>query len=368
VGYIDALTGGSISKASLFSLGIVPYINASIVMQIMTSLVPSLKRLSQDEGVSGRRKFLQYQKLLTLSFALFLALGQLNYIRPFVTECSIYWIFENSIVLATGAIILTFLSDEIDRLKLGNGTSLLIFSNILSTLPSFAGFEFDEVSGTLLENILLLFGSFILAILGIVYVQEAEMKIPINYISRLYSKQTEINTKSFLPLKVNATGVMPIIFASSILALPQVFSRLTDNRLIKDISTTLNASGPVYSLYTLVLIFLFNYLYTLLQLDPCTVSDNLKKSGASISAIRPGKTTIDFLERKLVLMSILGSAFLGVLASTPTILENLTGLIIFRGLGGSSILILVGVATDFARRFRAEKLMQGYTESNDFLN
>merc|ERR1711998_181598 len=272
VGYIDALTGGSINKASLFSLGIVPFINASIVMQIMASLIPSLKKLSQDEGVSGRRKFLQYQKLLTLSFALFLALGQLNYIRPFVTECSIYWIFENSIVLATGAIILTFLSEEIDKLKLGNGTSLLIFSNILSTLPSFAEFELDEVSATLLKNIFLLIGSFMLAILGIVYVQEAEMKIPINYTSRFYSEQTEMDTKSFLPLKVNATGVMPIIFASSILALPEVFSRLTDIRLIKNISTTLNASNSVYGFYALVFIFLFNYLYTLLQLDPCTVS------------------------------------------------------------------------------------------------
>merc|ERR1711998_158534 len=272
VGYIDALTGGSISKASIFSLGIVPFINASIVMQILTSLIPNLKKLSQDEGVAGRRKFLQYQKLLTLSFALFLALGQLNYIRPFVTECSIYWIFENSIVLATGAIILTFLSEEIDKLKLGNGTSLLIFSNILSTLPSFAEFELDEVSATLLKNIFLLIGSFMLAILGIVYVQEAEMKIPINYTSRFYSEQTEMDTKSFLPLKVNATGVMPIIFASSILALPEVFSRLTDIRLIKNISTTLNASNSVYGFYALVFIFLFNYLYTLLQLDPCTVS------------------------------------------------------------------------------------------------
>jgi len=192
------------------------------------------------------------------------------------------------------------------------------------------------------------------------------MKIPINYTSRLSSKLTQINTKSYLPLKVNATGVMPIIFASSVLALPEVLARITDDKVLKNISTTLKSSGSIYTFYTLFFIFLFNYLYTLLQLDPDMVSDSLKKSGASISGVRPGKTTIDYLERKLVLMSILGSAFLGILASTPSFLETLTGLLLFRGFGGSSILILVGVATDFARRLRAEKLMQGYTERNNF--
>jgi preprotein translocase SecY subunit len=365
-GYIEALTGGSISKAGLFSLGIVPFINASIFMQLMTSLFPNLKKLSRDEGVSGRRKFLQYQKLLTLFFSIILAYGQLNYIQPFVTESSAYWLLENSIVLATGAIILTFLSDEIDKLKLGNGTSILIFSNILSAIPLFSEFRSDQIFENLFKNILILLGLFILTILGIVYVQEAEMKIPINYTSRLSTKLTQINTKSYLPLKVNATGVMPIIFASSILALPEALSQLTDNKFFKNLSITLNNSNSVYTFYTLLFIFLFNYLYTLLQLDPDAVSDNLKKSGASISAIRPGKTTIRYLERKLVLMSILGSAFLGILALAPSFLETLSGLLIFRGFGGSSILILVGVATDFARKFRAEKLMQTYNERNNF--
>jgi preprotein translocase SecY subunit len=365
--YIDALTGGSIAKAGLFSLGIVPFINASIIMQLMTSVFPQLKKLSRDEGTSGRQKFLQYQKIVTLFFALVQAILQLTYIRPFVTNFDTFWLFENSIVLATGAIALTFLADEIDKLKLGNGTSILIFTNILSTTPDFFPPNRENFSYNRVTSLIFISGSLLLTILGIVFVQEAEMKLPINYTSRFSGEMGRINRKSYLPFKVNATGVMPIIFASSLLSFPDSLSRLSDNAILRNLSVTLRSNPSIYFCYTLAFIFLFNYLYTLLQFDPNAVSENLKKNGASISLIRPGKMTADYLERTLVLMSILGSAFLGALALVPSYLETLTGSIIFRGLGGSSILILVGVATDFARRLRAERLMLGYRRSTDFL-
>jgi preprotein translocase SecY subunit len=367
IGYIDALTGGSISKVGLFSLGIVPYINASIVMQLMTVALPNLKRLQRDEGPSGRQKFSQYQKIVTLLFSLVQAIGQLNSTRPFVTEFSLYWLLENSIVLAAGAMILTFAANEIDKFKLGNGTSILIFANILSSLPNSLGATLQQSMGNDPRNTVIFLTTFLVTVLGIVYVQEAERKIPINYASMYSSTPTgTIGRSSYLPFKVNATGVMPIIFASSLLALPSTVARFSDNDLIQKFALSLSPNNFLYTCYDVGLIFFFNYFYTLLQFDPYEVADNLKKSGASLPAVRPGKATAKYLEGTLVRMSVLGSAFLGLLALTPSAVEAATGLTALRGFGGTSILILVGVATDSARRFRAETLMEKYDEIDNY--
>lgn len=366
MGYIDALTGGSVSKVGLFSLGIVPFINASIVMQLMTSVFPSLKKIQRDEGPAGRQKFSQYQKILTLVFALAQGSGQLNYLRPLVSDFSTYWLFENTMALATGALILTFFANEIDKLKLGNGTSILIFANILSSMPTFLGTTLLDLKAAEINkwgDLLL----FISTILGIVYVQEAERKIPINYASR-YSGSINgaMGRTSYLPFKVNATGVMPIIFASSLLSLPATVSRFANNDFIQKVAVSLSPDRPLYTAYNVGLIFLFNYFYTFIQFEPNEVAENLNKSSASIPAVRPGKATAEYLEGVLIRMSVLGSVFLGLLALAPSILETVTGVSRFRGFGGTSILILVGVATDFTRRLRAEKLMEKYKDLDKF--
>jgi len=332
-----------------------------------SSVFPSLRKMQREEGPSGRQKFEQGLRIVTVFFALGQGILQLYYIREFVTELNYAWLFENSLSLSTGALILTFLSNEIDALNLGNGTSILIFINILSFLSdSINTNPLKLVSETPEKNIVIL-GLFVTTILVTVYIQEAERKIPINYASQSIETSNAIENTSYLPFKVNATGVMPVIFASSFLALPASLTRFSDNDLIQRIAISLSYSSPFYAVYTVLFIFLINYSYTLLQLDPLEVADNLKKSGASISAVRPGKNTSDYLEKTLVRISFLGSTFLGFIALAPFVLETITGQTISRDFRGTSILIMVGVASEFARKLRAERLMTKYEKLNKYI-
>ncbi|KAL6776154.1 SECY1 [Auxenochlorella protothecoides x Auxenochlorella symbiontica] len=361
LGYIDTLSGGSISRVGVFSLGIVPYINASILLQLLATLSPSLKRLQREEGRAGRARFELYQKLASLGFAVAQAVGQLTYLRPYVPDFSLYWLASNSLVLTTGAMILVFVADTISELKLGNGTSVLIFANIASALPSSVGAAVvaagDGNVGALAAYIL----AFLLTTLGIVYVQEAERQIPMAYGSR-YKAGGPLSQQAYLPFKVNATGVLPVIFASSLLAVPSTLARFTHSSTLAGAANALGPGGAFYLPVNVALIVGFNYLYTFLQFEPKELSEQLKKQGASIPGIRPGRNTAAFITQTLARMSVLGSAFLGALAIAPAIVEGLTGMTALRGFAGTSVLILVGVATDTARKFRAELAMGKYKD------
>ncbi|GMH33076.1 hypothetical protein BSKO_00910 [Bryopsis sp. KO-2023] len=359
LGYVDTLSGGSLSKVGVFSLGIIPYINASILLQILAVVFPSLKRLQREEGPQGRQRFQQIQKLAALAFAVVQAVGQLSYIRPFVDDWSIYWLFESTILLAAGASILVWVADIISELKLGNGTSLLIFANIASALPTSIGATLEQAGES--NSSLWIFGvAFFLTTLGVVYVQEAERRIPMNYASRY--KAGDLGRQAYLPFKVNATGVMPVIFASSLLAVPTTLARNTDNQAILSVAQSLYPTGALYLPVSVGLIAFFNWYYTFIQLDPKDVSEQLKKQGASIPQVRPGKATAEFISKTLGRMSILGSGFLGALAAAPAAVEGITHLTAFRGFAGTSVLILVGVATDTARRVGAEQAMGKYRD------
>ncbi|KAL0049767.1 hypothetical protein WJX82_009617 [Trebouxia sp. C0006] len=333
LGYIDALSGGSISKVGVFSLGIVPYINASIILQLLATSFPSLKKLQREEGPQGRARFQLYQKLAALVFAL---------------------------AQSVGAMVLVHIADTITELKLGNGTSVLIFANIASALPTSVGAALSQAASKDSANVAIYAGAFFLTTLGIVYVQEAERKIPMNYASRY--RNSALSRQSYLPFKVNATGVMPVIFSSSLLALPTALARYANSRPVEAFAAALNPSGPFYLPTNIALIVAFNYYYTFLQLDPKDLADQLKRQGASIPAVRPGRATAAYISGTLERMSILGSAFLGALAAAPPLVELFTKLQAFRGFAGTSVLILVGVATDTARKVRAEQAMQKYKD------
>jgi protein transport protein SEC61 subunit alpha len=360
LGYVDTLSGGSISKVGVFSLGIVPYINSSIIFQLLASAVPQLQRLQKEEGEAGRRQFAQYQRYGALGFALVQAVGQCLYLRPFVDDFSVGWLAASSLSLTAGAMVLVWLGETLTELKLGNGTSLLIFVNILSALPLSAGQTLKQASDAGNTAGLAAFGLAFLAITaGIVYVQEAERKIPIAYASR-YAAASGLAKSSYLPFKVNSAGVMPIIFASSLLALPATLSRLTGSPALDGLVTALGPGGGAYLPVNVALIAFFNYFYTFLQLEPGDVADQLKKQGASIPGVRPGVATREYITGVLERLSLLGSAFLGTLAAAPALVEATTGLTTFRGFGGTSILILVGVATDSARKVASELVMTQY--------
>lgn len=223
LGYIDTLSGGSISKVGVFSLGIVPYINASILLQLLATAFPSLKKLQREEGPQGRARFMQYQKAAALVFAIVQATGQLSYIRPYVDGWSVEWLASGVVTLTAGAMMLVHVADTATELKLGNGTSVLIFANIASALPSSVGAAFTAASSNQNANLAVYGFAFFLTTLGIVYVQEAERQIPMTYASRY--RAGALARQAYLPFKVNATGVMPVIFSSSLLALPAALAR-----------------------------------------------------------------------------------------------------------------------------------------------
>ncbi|KAK9834079.1 hypothetical protein WJX81_008587 [Elliptochloris bilobata] len=358
LGYVDALSGGSISRVGVFSLGIVPYINASIVLQLLSSAFPELKKLQREEGEQGRARFEIYQKLLALGFAVVQAIGQLSLLRPYVSDWSAFWLYDSTVTLVAGAMVLVYVADSISDLELGNGTSVLITANIASALPTSVGAALQQAADKDSSALPIYALAFFLTTLGVVYVQEAERKIPMNYASRY--RNFALARQSYLPFKVNATGVMPVIFSSTLLSLPTGLSRYVP--WLEPVAAALGPTGLLYLPVNVALIVLFNYYYTFLQLDPKDMADQLKRSGASIPAVRPGRATADYITTTLNRMSILGSAFLGALAAAPPLVEAVTKLQAFRGFAGTSILILVGVATDTARRVKAEQAMQKYKD------
>ncbi|XP_061966471.1 preprotein translocase subunit SCY1, chloroplastic-like isoform X1 [Populus nigra] len=363
---LDSFSGGGIGRLGIFSLGIVPFINAQIVFQLLAQIYPKLQDLQKREGEAGRKKILQYTRYASVGFAIVQAIGQVLYLRPFVDDFSMQWVLTSVTLLTLGSVFTTYIGERISDLKLGNGTSLLIFTSIISYLPaSFGQTAAQAIQDGNYVGLGTIIFSFFLLVLGIVYVQdkgfqEAERKIPLNYASRYTSSGGGLQKSAYLPFKVNSSGVMPIIFSTSSLALPGTLARFTGISALKKAALTLNPGGSFYLPTNILLIAFFNYYYTFLQLDPDDVSEQLKRQGASIPLVRPGKSTAAFLKTVLSRISVLGSTFLAILAAGPSVIEQISHLTAFRGFAGTSVLILVGCATDTARKVQAEIISQKY--------
>ncbi|KAL9399570.1 hypothetical protein Peur_008531 [Populus x canadensis] len=374
---LDSFSGGGIGRLGIFSLGIVPFINAQIVFQLLAQIYPKLQDLQKREGEAGRKKILQYTRYASVGFAIVQAIGQVLYLRPFVDDFSTQWVLTSVTLLTLGSVFTTYIGERISDLKLGNGTSLLIFTSIISYLPaSFGQTAAQAIQDGNYVGLGTIIFSFFLLVLGIVYVQEAERKIPLNYASRYTSSGGGLQKSAYLPFKenvlffslilyllsflVNSSGVMPIIFSTSSLALPGTLARFTGISALKKAALTLNPGGSFYLPTNILLIAFFNYYYTFLQLDPDDVSEQLKRQGASIPLVRPGKSTAAFLKTVLSRISVLGSTFLAILAAGPSVIEQISHLTAFRGFAGTSVLILVGCATDTARKVQAEIISQKY--------
>ncbi|KAJ1410300.1 SecY/SEC61-alpha family [Sesbania bispinosa] len=358
---LDSFSGGGIGRLGLCSLGIVPFINAQIVFQLLAQIYPKLQDLQKREGEAGRKKILQYTRYASVGFAIVQAIGQVLYLRPYVNDFSTEWVLSSVILLTLGSVFTTYIGERITDLKLGNGTSLLIFTNIISYLPASFGRTFAQAfNDANYVGLATIIVSFFLLVVGIVYVQEAERKIPLNYASRFTSRSSGLEKSAYLPFKVNSSGVMPIIFSTSSLALPGTLARFTGLNALKKAAVALNPGGSFYLPFNILLIAFFNYYYTFLQLDPDDVSEQLKRQGASIPLVRPGRSTATFIKTVLSRISVLGSTFLAILAAGPAVVEQTTHLTAFRGFAGTSILILVGCATDTARKVQAEIISQKY--------
>lgn len=367
-GLLDIFSGRGLSTLGVFALGILPYINASIIIQLLTAAIPSLEKLQKDEGEAGRRKIAQITRYVSLGWGLVQSIAfSALFLQQFALEPGPWFIAETAIALTAGSMFVMWASELITERGIGNGASLLIFVNIVASLPKSLGETIDlvqtggrEVVGRVIVLILV----FLVTIVGIVFVQEGMRRIPIISARRQVGRRMLAEQRSYLPLRLNQGGVMPIIFAAAILSLPLLIANFTKNPgLATFVNTYLSPSGTgswVYALVYLVSIVFFSYFYSSLIVNPVDVAQNLKKMGSSIPGIRPGKATSEYIERVMNRLTFLGAIFLGLVAIVPTAVERFLNVPTFKGLGATSLLILVGVAIETAKQIQTYVISQRY--------
>ncbi|MGD1937241.1 MAG: preprotein translocase subunit SecY [Cyanophyceae cyanobacterium] len=368
VGFLDIFSGGGLSALGIFALGILPFINASIIIQLLTAALPSLEDLQKNEGEAGRRKLSQITRYVALGWAFIQSFGIALWVSSLgaATTPGPVFIIETMLALAAGSMLVMWLGELITERGIGNGASLLIFVNIVSTFPRSVGQTFALAQSgdrEVVGGIILLVLAFLATIVGIVFVQEGARRIPIVSARRQVGRRVYQERSSYLPLRLNQGGVMPIIFATAVLVLPASLAQFTNNEVLARVATYLSPTGItpwLYALVYLALILFFSYFYASLIVNPVDMSQNLKKMGSSIPGVRPGQATSDRIQQVLNRLTFLGAVFLGLVAIVPTAVESATNVRTFQGLGATSFLILVGVAIDTSKQIQTYVISQRY--------
>ncbi|MBD2037106.1 preprotein translocase subunit SecY [Leptolyngbya sp. FACHB-321] len=366
IGFLDVFSGGGIAALGIFALGILPYINASIILQLLTSALPALENLQKNEGEAGRRKISQITRYVSLGWAIVQSAGIAVWVRPYADSWGPIFVVQTVLALTAGSMFVMWVGELITERGIGNGASLLIFVNIVSSLPRSVGQTLELAQSgdrNVVGGVIMLLVVFLVMIVGIVFVQEGSRRIPIISARRQVGRRTYMERNSYLPLRLNQGGVMPIIFASAVLVLPVTLAQFTKNDIAIQIANYLSPNGSmpwVHAALYLLLILFFSYFYASLVVNPVDMSQNLKKMGASIPGIRPGKATSDYIERVLNRLTFLGAIFLGLVAIVPTAVEGATNVRTFQGIGATSLLILVGVAIDTAKQVQTYVISQRY--------
>jgi len=367
LGLLNIFSGGGLANLSIVMLGVAPYITSSIIMQLMTILSPRLKALYQEEGEAGKRKFTNYSRLLTVPLALMQAFGFLVLLtrQGIVPDLSTFGLMTNVIVIAGGSMLLMWIGELITEFGIGNGVSLIIFAGIVAGLPTTISqllFTFDP------SQIPLYLGFLAVALMitfSVVVVTEAERPIPVTYAKRVRGMKVYGGVSTYLPLRVNQAGVIPIIFALSILLFPQMILNFLVNINSAIVTTVSNfilaglTNQWIYGSLYFILVFLFTYFYTAVTFDPDSISTNLQKSGAFIPGVRPGQTTSKHIGKILTRITLVGASFLGFIAILPLIMQGITGITAL-AIGGTSLLIAVSVILDLLRKIDAQISIREY--------
>lgn len=361
-GTLNAFTGGAMQQFSIFSLGVAPYITASIIVQLLQmDIIPYFSEL-KDEGPTGRQKINKITRYLGIIFA-FIE-GFIFAIAFHKSGTSTFDYLYVATVITAGTAFLLWLGDQITQKGIGNGISLIIMAGIIATLPNTFITVFNELitSGTnALWLGILLFVLFVIiyfvVIIGVIFMQEAERRIQIQYAN----KSTFGNNQSYMPIKINTAGVIPVIFASSLLSIPAVIAQFVDNEgFVNFVNNYLTYTKPVGFIIFALLIYFFAYFYTFIQLRPEELAKNLKENGGFIPGVRPGKDTEDYISKVLSRLTVFGALFLVVIASLPIIFSALTGLSQSVSIGGTSLLIVVGVALETYRQLEGSLVSRNY--------
>jgi preprotein translocase subunit SecY len=362
LGFLNLFSGGSLQRFAIFALGIMPYITASIMLQLLTVVLPSLDKL-RKEGEVGQQKITQYTRYLTVGLAFGQSIGYVFLFRTFagsegtevVDNFSFGRVFVIVMTLTAGCVLLMWLGELITQRGIGNGISLMIFASIASGLPSGI-----QAWWTNPDQIFVVMMPFLaLAIIaGIVFMQEGQRRIPIQYAKRVVGRRMAGGGSTYLPLRVNMAGVIPVIFAASLMAFPPTVGELTQANWAQDFSAFFSPNGAAYLVGESILIIVFTYFYTAVTFNPVEQADNLKKYGGFIPGVRPGRPTAEYLDRILARLTFPGALYLAAVAALPTILINQTSANFF--FGGTSILIVVGVALDTMKQLEAQLMMRNY--------
>jgi len=366
-GLLDVFSGGGLSNLSILMLGVAPYITASIIMQLFTMVFPKLKEMYQEDGEAGRQKFNQYSRLLAVPLGFLQGFGLMTMLQGqgILGQISFLDKFTNISIMIAGTMILLWLGELISEKGIGNGISLIIFGGIVANLPSTiqrALFTFDPSQ---IPMYVLFLAVAILIIGGVVVISEAERIVPVSYAKQVRGSRVYGGASTHIPLKVNQAGVIPIIFAISILLFPQMIVNLLAGLKIEFVASLsgyilafLN-NAWIYGASYFILVFFFTYFYTAVTFDPKMISQNLQKGGAFIPGIRPGQSTSDYLSKIITRITLVGALFLGFIAVVPLGIKAVTG-IASLAIGGTALLIVVSVVLETAKQIEAQTSMMEY--------
>lgn len=368
LGFFNILSGGAFEQATLFALGISPYITASIVIQLLTVAIPALERMAK-EGEDGRKKINKINRYTTLGLALMQAVAYYFLLRnqgALAYRDGFSGVFSAIVIIIcfiTGGLVVMWLGERIDEKGIGNGISMMLFAGIVSRAPHIVAlmWQYLQIGGKYYFFVPLIIALFVVLIGFIVWMTNAERRIPIQYAKRVVGRKMYGGQSSFVPIKVNMSGVMPIIFASSLLAIPgtiRSFAQLKEGGFWDTVLGWFNYNNWLYAILYFLLIIAFNYFYVAIQYNPIEMANNLRRNNGAIPGIRPGKPTSDFISRVISRVTLVGAIFLGLIAILPIALGAISGMNI--SLGGTTIIIVVGVALDFVRQLESQMMMRHY--------
>lgn len=376
LGLYDLFSGGALQQFAVGSLGIMPYISASIIIQLLTAVIPALERLAR-EGESGREKITQYTRYLTVVICLVQGYAMASVMqrpeaiginRDVVMIPGIGFTLMTIMTLTTGTLLMMWLGEQITERGIGNGISMIIMVNIVSRLPGAlqaAINMFQPVDGIAQFTVFHLIGliaMIFLVIAGVVAVTQATRKIPVQYAKRVVGRKMYGGQSTYMPLRVNYSGVMPIIFAQAILMFPSRLLGMIQVDWVQNVAAALNFGTPLYnSIYALMILF-FSYFWVATQFNPVQIADDLKKNGGYVPGIRPGKATADYLDTTMSRITLAGAVFLTIIAVMPSLMSQQLDIpfIVSSFFGGTSLLIMVGVMLDTMRQIESQLLMRHY--------
>lgn len=365
-GVFDMFSGGGLRNVSVFALGVMPYISSSIIMQLLQVLSPELKRMAKEEGSAGRKKVTQYTRYLTVLITVVQGFGLAAMLEnmsggnvPMVPEPGAMFRFVTIITMTAGTILIMWLGEQITSRGLGNGISLIIFSGIVASIPKALGQTYSVLGDSIPYILVPLIIVFMLVVMiGIVFVERAQRRIPIHYAKRQQGRKVYGGQSTHLPLKLNTAGVIPPIFAGSLLVFPATLAELSQHPLLKDVSQWFSPSGVLYNILYTALIVFFCYFYTAIIFDPKDIAENLKKQGGFVPGIRPGDKTREYIDNVLTRITLWGAIYITLICLLPQILISYFHLPFY--FGGTSVLIVVGVAMDFMGQVNSYMISRQY--------